>query len=60
MLPQGPATRVIVPPNVEILALLASFRAILAVFWAVFALLGPFGPSLTLLAWWRAPPGGKL
>ena len=58
MLPQGPATRVIVPPNVEMLALLASFRAILAVFWAVFAplgpfggfwaLLGPFGPSLTL------------
>ena len=42
-----------VPPNVEILAFLASFRAILAVFWAVFAplgplgaLLGPFGPFL--------------
>ena len=39
---EGPATRIIVPPNVEILALLASFRAILAVFWAVLAPLGPF------------------
>ena len=38
----GPATRIIVPPNVEILAFLASFRAILAVFWAVFAPFGPF------------------
>ena len=46
MLPQGPATRIIVPPNVEILAFLASFRAILAVFWAVFAPLGHFGPFL--------------
>ena len=36
-------TRIIVPPNVEILALLASFRAIVALFWAVFAPLGPFG-----------------
>ena len=36
------------PPNVEILAFLASFRAILAVFWAVFAPLGPFGPSWSL------------
>ena len=43
MLPQGPATRIIVPPNVEILAFLASFRAILTVFWADFAPLGPFG-----------------
>jgi len=43
MLPQGPATRIIVPPNVEILAFLASFRAMLAVFWVVFAPLGPFG-----------------
>ena len=46
MLPQGPATRIIVPPNVEILAFLASFRAILTVFWADFAPLGPFGPFL--------------
>ena len=49
MLPQGSATRIIVPPNVEILAFLASFRAILTVFWADFAplgLLGPFGPFL--------------
>ena len=46
MLPQGPATRIIVPPNVEILAFLASFRAILTVFWADFAPLGPFGPPL--------------
>ena len=48
MLPQGPATRIIVPPNVEILAFLASFRAILAVFWAVcalWALLDPFEPG---------------
>ena len=45
MLPQGPATRIIVPPNVEILAFLASFRAVLTVFWADFAPLGPFlGP----------------
>ena len=43
MLPQGPATRIIVPPNVEILAFLASFRAILTAFWADFAPLGPFG-----------------
>ena len=43
MLPQGPATRIIVPPNVEILAFLASFRAILTVFWADFAPLGPLG-----------------
>ena len=60
MLPQGPAARISVPPNVEILAFLASFRAILTVFWPDFAPLGPFGafwallgrfgPSLTLLA----------
>ena len=43
MLPQGPATRINVPSNVEILAFLASFRAILAVFWAIYAPLGPFG-----------------
>ena len=43
MLPQGPATRIIVPPNVDILAFLTTFRAILAVFLAVFAPLGPFG-----------------
>ena len=42
MLPQGPATRIIVAPNVKILAFLASFRAILAVFWAVFCPFGPF------------------
>ena len=49
MLLQGPATRIIVPRNVEILASLATFRAILAVFWqflALGALLGPFGPFL--------------
>ena len=42
MLPQGPATRIIVPPNVEILAFLASFRAILTVFWADFVPLAAF------------------
>ena len=31
------------PPNVKILAFLASFRATLTVFWADFASLGPFG-----------------
>ena len=36
-------------PNVEILAFLASFRAILVVFWADFAPLGPFGPFWALL-----------
>ena len=46
MLPQGPAARIIVPPNVEILAFLASFRAILAVFGTDFAPLGRFGPFL--------------
>ena len=40
------ATRIIVPPTVEILAFLASFRAILTGFWADFAPLGPFGPFL--------------
>ena len=65
VLGRGPATRKLVHPNVEILAFLASFRAILAVFWAVFAPFGPFwaffrpfmapfGPSLTF------EPGGKL
>ena len=46
MLPQGPATRINVPSDVEIEAFLASFRAISAVFWAVFAPLGPFGALL--------------
>ena len=32
----GPATRIIVPPNVEILVLLATFRTIFALFWALF------------------------
>ena len=44
-----------VPPNVEILAFLASFRAILAVFWALFrpfgALLDPL--SLVVSSPWR-------
>jgi len=48
MLPHGPDTRIIVPHNVEILAFLASFRAILTVFWADFAPLGPFGAFWTL------------
>ena len=45
----GPATRIIVPPNVEILAFLVSFRAILQYFGQILplgALLGPFGPFL--------------
>ena len=70
MLPQGPATRIIMPPNVEILAFLASFRAILAVFLALFPLgaiwgpfgvfLGPFGPFLALwVPLWPFGSGGK-
>ena len=57
MLPQGPATRIIVPPNGKILAFLASFRAILTVFWADFAPLGPFGPFLGPLGAFWAPLG---
>ena len=49
MLPQGPATRIIVPPNVESLAFLISFRAILTGFWADFATLGPFGAFWVIL-----------
>ena len=65
MLPQGPATRIIVPATVEILAFLASVRAILAVFWAVFAPLGPFGALFRTFGALLAPlrpfePGGKL
>ena len=57
MLPQ-PATHIIVPPNVEILAFLASFRAILQYFGQFLPLwghLGPFGASLALCL-----VGGKL
>ena len=49
----GTSQRIIVPPNVEILAFLASFRAILTVFWADFvplfafrAFWAPFRPLL--------------
>ena len=52
VLPQGPATRIILPPNVEILAFLAVFVR----FWQYFGqflplwvLLEPFGPFLGLL-----------
>ena len=64
MLPQGPATRINVPSGVEIQAFLASFRAMLAVFWAVFAPLGPFGAIWGLFrpfwALFGPLPGGKL
>ena len=46
MLPQGSATRIIVPPAVESLAFLASFRAI---FGSILGSFCPFGPFWGLL-----------
>ena len=70
MLPQGPATRMNEAPTVETEPFLATFRAISAVFWAVFAPVGPlvpfwctFGPVWSLFdplslvvssPWWQA------